>query len=230
MDQSAISIVWVKYSRPSLSKEPQCIVSKCFGPSHRSLEKPPSFCQDWDVLGYFFGKTLLHNLALHLELVSQNSRSRKTPNKQSEWLGGRTCTRLSRSKLTPCVGNARLMLDFVKFPSLFGSWIKILRVRLLCLVPESILLFTSNYGLKGHYPVQTQLPIETHKLANYLFAITSFPEYNIFWKWKQLTCLSRSCRLGLVHTFWFGPQALPSYAIIRRRDFKIFTLHYGHES
>lgn len=65
-------------------KEPQCIVSKCFSLSPRSLEKPPSPCQDRDVLGYFFGKMQLHNLALHLELVSQNSRSRKTPNKHSK--------------------------------------------------------------------------------------------------------------------------------------------------
>lgn len=122
MVQSAISIVWVKYSRP------QCIVSECFGLSRRSLEKPPSPCQDRDVLGYFFGKALLHNLALHLELVSENSGSRKTPDKHSEWVG-RTRTRWSRSKLTLLVQNTRLVLDFAKFPSVFGSWIKILRVQ-----------------------------------------------------------------------------------------------------
>lgn len=56
------------------------------------------------------------------------------------------------------------------------------------------------------------------------------PFQNVFWKWKQLTCLSLSCRLELIHTFWFGPHALLSCAIIRRRDFRIFTLCYGHVS
>lgn len=78
-----IYMVRAKYSRPCVSKEPQCIVSSYFlsiGLSHRSLEEPFFPLRIGDVLGYFLARRRYkpHTTS---GASSQNRRLRKTPNK-----------------------------------------------------------------------------------------------------------------------------------------------------
>lgn len=130
MVQSEISIVWVKYPRPSLSKEPQRIVSKCFGLSRRSLENPPSPLVKIGMFWVtFLARRRYETFCAASGASSQNSRSRKTPNKHDEGAQAVARARWSRSKLTPRVQNTRLTLDFAKILLVFGSWIEILRVQ-----------------------------------------------------------------------------------------------------
>lgn len=83
-----IYMVTVKYSRPCVSKEPQCIVSSNFqvfvffsiGLSHRSLEEPFFLLRIGDVLVYFLARRL-YKPRTTSGASSQNRRLRKTPNK-----------------------------------------------------------------------------------------------------------------------------------------------------
>lgn len=158
MVQSEISIVWVKYPRPSLSKEPQRIVSKCFGLSRRSLENPPSPLVKIGMFWVtFLARRRNETFALHLELVLRIAGRVKHPTNTTRERrplpvhGGadQSWRRVSRTW-----GSRWILQKFYWCLEVgWSSWESNRIKRLLCLVPKSKLCFTSNYGLKGYRPV-----------------------------------------------------------------------------
>lgn len=159
MVQSEISIVWVKYPRPSLSKEPQRIVSKCFGLSRRSLENPPSPLVKIGMFWVtFLARCRYETFALHLELVLRIAgRVKKHPTnttRERRPLPVHGGADQSRRRVFRTRGSRRILLKFYRCLEVgWRSWESNRIKRLLCLVPESKLRFTSNYGLKGYRPV-----------------------------------------------------------------------------